>query len=466
MRGFTILELLIVLGISAILVGISASVYTALNRGSSIGTEARKLESVLNLARNKTLASENEQSHGVHINVSSNEYTSFSGSLYDPSSPENELFIIPAQISIGSLQIRGGGSDIIFARLSGETAQYGSFIVQDAGDESRFQTICIDASGTVEVRPTCAATFLEYASGTIDADLASFPANSGFGDPAQSFTTASEDIYVRQVDLYLRRTVSNPSDVYLEIRAVSSVGSVLARSWMIDGSSLSSALDWIVFVFPDPVFLAANTQYFLRLRSLPDSTIAFSGAQGFIYWGYEHSASAPPAYPGGDAWRYVGRLDNPADAGEQLGPSDQYDFSFRILYGIDPPPTRDSRHMEFDLEDSSDRGWTIQSASTLRLVFHDSPGADVTENVSMTSYFNGGNTKFDWEGSTDVNGDTETLRVHTHYIDTNDTTLSIHRDRGINNKAVDISIDGRDIVSYTADGTPTVGTWGGNMVYR
>jgi len=199
---------------------------------------------------------------------------------------------------------------------------------------------------------------------------------------------------------------------------------------------------------------------------LPDSTIAFSNATGTIYWGYEHSVSAPPAYAGGDAWRYVGRLDNPADAGQQLGPADQYDFSFRILYGIDPPPSTDSRHMEFDLEDSSDRGWTIQGATTLTLTFHDPPSADVIESVPMATYFNSGSTVFDWTGSVSVYGDTETLRVHSHYIDTNDTTLSIHRDRGINSKAVDVAIDGRAIVSYTANGTTTVGAWGGNMIYR
>ena len=466
MRGFTILELLIVLGISATLVAISAGAYTALNRGSSIGTEARKLESVLNLARNRTLASDGGQSFGVHIDTSLGEYILFPGNVYVPSGPENEKFEIPPQVSLTSLALNGGGNDIIFDRLTGATPQFGFLVLAQTGDPSRIRTVCIEGTGAIEIRSTCVISSLSYETGIIDADLASFPANSGFGDPAQSFTVASEAIYARQVGLYLRRIVADPSDVYLEIRAASTVGEVLGRSWTVDGSSLSSTLGWTPFVFPDPVLLSAGTQYFLRLRSLPDSTVVFSGAAGTIYWGYEHAAAAPPAYPGGDAWRYVGGLDNPADAGEQLGPVDQYDFSFRILYGIDPPPSRDSRHMEFDLADASDRGWTIQGVSTLTLTFHDPPSADVVENIPMASYFNPGSTVFDWSGSVDVNGDTETLRVHTHYIDANDTTLSIHRDRGINSKAVDVAIIGRDIVSYAADGTVTSGVWGGNMVYR
>jgi len=465
-KAFMLIELLVVIGVSLVLLGISAGAYTALNRGSSIDTEARKLESVLNLARNRTIASEGGQSFGVHMDTSGDEYIIFPGSSYIVSNPENKKFEMPSQVSINSVALNGGGSDIVFDRLSGTTSQFGSIAVQDVGDSSRIMTLCIEESGAIEVRASCAITLFDYTGGGIDADLASFPANSGFGDPAQSFTTISEDIYARQVDLYLRRTVSNPSDVFLEIRETSTVGDVLGRSWTIDGSSLSSTLDWTSFVFPDPVFLSANTQYFLRLRSLPDSTVAFSGAVGFIYWGYEHSATAPPAYADGDAWRYAGRIDTPSDQGEQLGPADQYDFSFRILYGIDPPPGRDSRHMEFDLQDASDRGWTIQGAGTLRLTFHDPPNPDVIENISMASYFDGGGTVFDWAGSVDVNGDTETLRVHTHYIDANDTNLSIHRDQGVNQKAVDISIAGRDIVSYEADGTPTVGAWGGVMIFR
>ena len=465
-NGFTLIELLVVVGISTILVGMSFGIFTTFGKRSNVDVEARNIESVLNLSRNRTLASDGEQVYGVHLDLAAGEYILFSGSEYSASDPENEKFKISQQVLISFLDIQGGGSDIVFSRLYGATSQYGSIVLEHQGDSSRTKAICINPSGSIEVRSACEVLSLDYTGGNIDADLASFPENSGLGDPVQSFTTDSEDIYVRQVDLYIRRTVANPSDVYLEIRGSSSVGNVLGRSWIIDGASLPATLDWALFVFPDPVFIAANTQYFLRLRSLPDSTVAFSGAVGFIYWGYEHSATAPPAYAGGDAWRYVGRLNNPADTGEQLGPSDQYDFSFRVLYGVDPPQAQDSRHIDLELEDASRVGWSMQGASTLTFLFSDPPDPDVTENISMANYFNTEGTEFDWKGSVDVNGDTETLRVHSHYIDANDTTLSIHRDRGINGKAVDISIDGRTIVSYEAAGSVSSGPWGGEIIYR
>lgn len=457
LTGFTLIEILLVLAISAILVVISAGVFLAADKKEDVDSQVRNLKSVLNLARNQSLASEGLNSFGVHINTSANEYVLFPGSSFDPANPENKTFTMPANIGV-SIELNGGGSDIIFGRLSGGTSQYGHIIL--AGTQ-KSSIICVSESGSVYIENSdCSTVSLEYTGGATDADLASFPGNSGNGDPAQSFQTAADSIYVRAVDLYIRSTTSSVSDVYLEIRDTSTVGDVLGASRIMAGSFLPSDFDWVRFVFPSPVFLSGNSQYFLRLRSLPNSAIAFSGAVGTLHWGYEHSATSPPAYGGGDAWRYAGRLDNPADTGQQLGPSDQYDFSFRVIGGIDPPVLTDSRHLEFNL------GWSIKTSTTLTLTFHDPGNPDVAENISMADFFNSENTAFDWEGSVDVYGDMQTIRAHTHYIDDNDTILSIHRSRKDNSKALDILIDSNDIASYLSDGTPTIGTGGGYMIYR
>jgi len=284
--AFTLVELLVVIGISVILVGISSSVYLSLLKRSDVDVEARKFKSVLNLARNQALASEGGQSFGVHIDSSSNEYVLFSGSTFNSSDPENERFSIPSQVVVGSIQLQGGGVDTVFNRLEGTTSQYGSIMLADIEDASDNSTICISESGSIYIQTPCAP---------------------------------------------------NPTE--------------------------------------------------------------FTGI-------------------------------------------------------------RDSRHLDFDL------GWSIKGALILTLTFHDSPSPDVVEDITMAGFFNANSTEFDWSGSVDVYGDTETLRIHTHFLDNNDTTLSMHRDQRNNNKAVDVSIDGKDIVSYAADGTPTVGAYGGSMIYR
>lgn len=164
-----------------------------------------------------------------------------------------------------------------------------------------------------------------FSGGTTDENLCSFPGIDG--DCGQSFTMGSETKEISQVQLYIRKTVADVSDIYLEIREVSPVGQVLAQSLSVTAADIPGTLSWVPFTLESSVSLDANTQYFLRLRSVPDSTDPSSGAKGSVYWGYVNSGTSPPNYALGDAWRYIGKNNDPADPGEQLN---QYDFSFKI----------------------------------------------------------------------------------------------------------------------------------------
>ncbi|MBI1888860.1 MAG: prepilin-type N-terminal cleavage/methylation domain-containing protein, partial [Candidatus Spechtbacteria bacterium] len=203
--GVTLVEFLVVLGISAILVGISGGVYFTFLKRSSIETEARKIASVLYLARNQTLASENEQSFGVRFISSTGEYILFPGTSFNPSDQENKQFRLPSQIFIDSVQLQGGGDDVMFSRLSGATSQYGFVQLKDRKDTSLAQVLCIDSSGALETRTACPEATLEYTGAATSGDLASFPSNAGWGDPAQSFIVGLQNISVREVQLYVRK---------------------------------------------------------------------------------------------------------------------------------------------------------------------------------------------------------------------------------------------------------------------
>lgn len=117
----------------------------------------------------------------------------------------------------------------------------------------------------------------------------------------------------------------------------------------------------------------------------------------------------------------------------------------------------DSRHLHFSL------GWSVQNASTLTLIFGDILLPEHTEVISMAPFFNGPKTEFNWSGTITVGGQNQMLRIHTHQLDALDTLLSIHRDRRFNTKSLQVSIDAKPIVSYTAPGTPAVQLFGGTM---
>lgn len=125
----------------------------------------------------------------------------------------------------------------------------------------------------------------------------------------------------------------------------------------------------------------------------------------------------------------------------------------------------DSRHVNFDL------GWSIQNATTLRLVFANPPGSDVAENILFSDVCSSSPwTACDWSGEIAVGGVTQSLRVHTISISATGAVLSIHRDRRMNTRALLVSItDGgitKDIVSYTETGTTTIGAFGGVMTVQ
>jgi hypothetical protein len=173
---------------------------------------------------------------------------------------------------------------------------------------------------------TTATTSIAFTNGTTDGSLGSFPSNNaGDGDVAESFTTGNATSTIKSAELFLKR-VGNPSVVYLEIRSGSTVGPVVGTSEQVAPSSIpSSALTWTVFSFGGAPALTPNTTYYLRLRSTPDSTVAFSGSSGTLNWGYLQGSGS--AYVGGQAYRYIGRQSNPTDGGQALS---QYDFGFKI----------------------------------------------------------------------------------------------------------------------------------------
>lgn len=160
-----------------------------------------------------------------------------------------------------------------------------------------------------------------------DADLISFPYNSGYGDPAQSFTPPSY-LKVTKAEIYIRRASTNPSSIYAEIRTAATT-TPLAVSNIVNSSTLPENFSWVEFRFPKPVALQGSTQYYLRLRSTPESTIPWSGASGIVVWGYGQSGGSGP-YSGGYGYRYIGAQGNPSDPGQILT---QFDFNFRI-YGL------------------------------------------------------------------------------------------------------------------------------------
>ena len=115
----------------------------------------------------------------------------------------------------------------------------------------------------------------------------------------------------------------------------------------------------------------------------------------------------------------------------------------------------DARHRAFVL------AWSIQNAATLTLNFNDS---ESVQTIAMAPYFNAEKNVFDWSGIIMVEGQNQTLRVHTASLSGTATVLHVDRDCRRNTKIMNNAVDGKDIATYLADcKTVTVGAFGGVM---
>jgi len=139
-RGFTIIELLVVMGMSAVLLAIAVVAIARPQQRNSVETVTNVL--VSDLKQQQLLSMEGDsgsqttaQAHGIRITASG--YTSFTGSAFTGSS-NNYTVNFPQGITASFTPLP---LDIIFNKHSGETAPVSNLVIQDSTNDKRTFTI-------------------------------------------------------------------------------------------------------------------------------------------------------------------------------------------------------------------------------------------------------------------------------------------------------------------------------------
>ena len=147
-KGFTLIEIIISIAVIVVLAAVVTNVFLSFDRYQALEKDTAKVASVIERARQLTLFSKHASQYGVHIETS--QVTLFKGSTYVVGAPENVLTKLHSKVIISSHSLTGGGDDIVFIRLTGDTDQDGSITFQNKSDASKTETITIEKTGLIK----------------------------------------------------------------------------------------------------------------------------------------------------------------------------------------------------------------------------------------------------------------------------------------------------------------------------
>ena len=144
-RAFTLIEILVVIGLLIVIGGFTAFVSLESYRSAIFKDDRSLLVSALLKARSQAINNmcfgagcTDGLSHGVHIE--SGAYTVFQGTTYVPSDPLNETY------EGNPATVVGGMTDVVFEKLSGETTA-GTITLGDTALHA--STVTINSEGMI-----------------------------------------------------------------------------------------------------------------------------------------------------------------------------------------------------------------------------------------------------------------------------------------------------------------------------
>ena len=148
-RGVSLIEILIVVSIIVAIAAITVPGLAKFHNQQVLRNTTEDVISILNEARNDTISSKNSLTYGVHFET--NKITLFTGTSYSVNSSNKIINIDSSAIipSSGGINLNGGGSDIVFQRITGDTTDYGTIVIRQSGDVSQQKVVSINKIGII-----------------------------------------------------------------------------------------------------------------------------------------------------------------------------------------------------------------------------------------------------------------------------------------------------------------------------
>ncbi len=144
-RGHTLIELLIVVAAIGILSSVVALNFSAFRSKEVLGTASDEIVSLVNEAHSRTLSGEAGTFYGVHFEPTS--ATLFAGTAYEAKNPKNKFVKIDSTLVLSPIALKGGGSDVFFKPITGETNEYGTLTLHRTDGTGALKIVTIQKTG-------------------------------------------------------------------------------------------------------------------------------------------------------------------------------------------------------------------------------------------------------------------------------------------------------------------------------
>lgn len=152
-KGFTVIELLVVVALISILAAIVIPDFGALKRNQVFKSTVNEVNSLIQKARNNATSSVDSSNYGVHFE--SGQVVLFKGNTYGAPGTTLETISLQSSVTVSSISLTGGVSDIVFSKGTGLPNVSGEISILSSTD---VRTISINGTGSISVYVPSAAT--------------------------------------------------------------------------------------------------------------------------------------------------------------------------------------------------------------------------------------------------------------------------------------------------------------------
>lgn len=143
-QGFTLIDIVIVTAIMALLVASAIAPFSQFRDTKVLEVSTEQALALLSRARSDTLAAKQGIQYGVHFEAS--KMVLYRNATYSALEPTNEETLLDSTIEISSISL-GGGSEVLFQRLTGKTSSVGTIVFRVKSNPSETRTVTVSGTG-------------------------------------------------------------------------------------------------------------------------------------------------------------------------------------------------------------------------------------------------------------------------------------------------------------------------------